>query len=646
MDTGSLPMPPPFFGLSSFCKLLSIFDKTYKRVDFLRQVAKTMQVGQADLIIGISRQSSHRFKLGYECTSAIPRHRTSVKRTNAETEHQADGHCHWISLEFSESPVHCWSMRSGEALLCSCMMDPLQLRLRSSSEAKNRFDISSSIVLPQPIFGDINAVGFEHDLFSSIDSPSKANEKPHTESSQIECLCVMEGYRCSIQCHDDERDACSNIDNYPSLKCVKGCAGKGECFGCSNRLIQEMYEKRGEDCFFVSSNDLIKIDPWHFSFRKPGEEEATYFEFVLGDPDSVAIFQRSGIRVPRYIAGEAEAPATMDEIEAILASCTFDGTKLYEYLRDWWNKTMTETACQQLEKSLEALVFACLLYQHLIEATIDIGVINTPLYEMRWGSHKSNTTLARAFSCIAMFESGEFNLDPDQLQGVLALSTGDSIFVASALLTDPTTDTSCRPIQRVFGNLGRPEMVLLIPPSESRLEPFDHHSWRLVNHDLFDGRLRDAFALTSLHLSFTDFELAVDVGQRGLRDNRVVLVESLVSLNHRGKHMGDLDILSLFNSDYLVATQRSCEEHSKEPMTSTEENPRSLQLVSIENWEEFLDFPENPAIFLVTGNWQARIAGAAASIQKGKRTVILPSNPCLICISKWCESGQFDVLIA
>lgn len=112
------------------------------------------------------------------------------------------------------------------------------------------------------------------------------------------------------------------------------------------------------------------------------------------------------------------------------------------------------------------------------------------------GEFDKSTHLARSFACIAMFESGEFNLDPSSLQSVFALSTGGSIFVASASLADPSADSSLSPIRRVFGNLGR-----------------------LVNHESFDRQVQDSFRLTSLHLSFTDFELTVDVGARGLRDS-------------------------------------------------------------------------------------------------------------------------------
>ena len=38
-----------------------------------------------------------------------------------------------------------------------------------------------------------------------------------------------------------------------------------------------------------------------------------------------------------------------------------------------------------------------------------------------------------------MFESGGFNLKPDDLSRVMATSAGDSIFIAAPVLCDPAT---------------------------------------------------------------------------------------------------------------------------------------------------------------------------------------------------------------
>ena len=173
-----------------------------------------------------------------------------------------------------------------------------------------------------------------------------------------------------------------------------------------------------------------------------------------------------------------------------------------------------------------------------------------PLSEEQLPNNQSR--LAASLACITMFETGEFNIHPETLQEVMILSTGDSIYVASGLVSDPSEDTNGHPIRRVFGNLGRPEMAFPIPPSNPKFMDYELKSWHLINHAPFNGQFEDNFQSTSLHLSFTDFEMPVDVGVRGLRDRLVILVESLVSINDKGRHVGDLDIISMLDSKYVT----------------------------------------------------------------------------------------------
>ncbi|KAI1256861.1 hypothetical protein MGN70_001988 [Eutypa lata] len=216
-----------------------------------------------------------------------------------------------------------------------------------------------------------------------------------------------------------------------------------------------------------------------------------------------------------------------------------------------------------------------------------------------------------------MFESGEFDIDPLSLQAVMALSSGDSIFAASSLLSDPTENTIEAPIQRVFGNLGRSEMILLVPPKTPVLRGNDAGAWNVINHEEFDGQFENSFSSTSLHLTFTDFELPLDIGVRGLRDARVVLKESLISLHDSGGHRGDLDILSIFSNANVDCKQGVCKHKARENIACPAvagglPNPDYHHLTSIDCWEELLDPPvHSKGIVRSTGNWQARLAAAA-----------------------------------
>ncbi|CAI6339427.1 unnamed protein product [Periconia digitata] len=243
-----------------------------------------------------------------------------------------------------------------------------------------------------------------------------------------------------------------------------------------------------------------------------------------------------------------------------------------------------------------------------------------------------------------MFESGEFNVNPSVLQGVLAMSHGDSIFVRSDMISDPYVSNTHVSIHRVLGNLGRSETAFLVPPAAPRLEGYDINSWHMVNHAPFDGKLEDNFLGTSLHLSFTDFTLPVDVGNRGLRDTLVILLESVVSANDRGNHIGDLDINAIDDgTPYLYV---ECN-HEDNLMEVSDENDCYEKFVCIDSWPEFFDLPtEKTGISRAHGNWQARLAAAAAGAQLGYRFAMLPhESVCLECL-KSLGVSDYDFIIA
>jgi hypothetical protein len=246
--------------------------------------------------------------------------------------------------------------------------------------------------------------------------------------------------------------------------------------------------------------------------------------------------------------------------------------------------------------------------------------------------------LSRSFACIAWFDSGEFDIPLAHLNTVMALDNGDSIYVASALLSDPSATAKDTPIRRVFDNLGRSEMCLLVPPTDPRLAEPDLSAWKQINHADFCGKLQDCFSSTSLHLTFTDSEDAVYMGNRGLRDRQVVFLEALVSIDDRGKHIGDLDILSMFRKP-TFKVQKTCSHTTEERAVIFDK----CQLIAVDNWDEFLDPPEHTAIFRASGNWQARLGAAAAAIQMGKKILVLPpEKPCLQCLG----TSVVDMVIA
>lgn len=471
------------------------------------------------------------------------------------------------------------------------------------------------------------------------------------------CICVGS---CSEACHPGTLKCrmFMPLHEFPTktLAHSKTRLCEENCIICYNCAQKSGIEAVGEELRWYGEGDISHSNGY-FSWKIM--QRYTSYAFVLGDADSCGIFKSENCKIGRapspFAAGYT---ATIEEVEAILRSPIIASDLLYASLRKWFHESATKDF-------FTAMVFATDLYQGLPDATVSLEVLKIPLSGAAW-YHQAVTNhvdLPTIFSCLAMFESGQFVIDTASLKGVMAMSSYDSIFVASALMTDPWEDNTERPIKRVFGNMGRSEMAFMIPPTDPRFKDADPGSWHLINHASFDGQFLDSFKSTSLHLSLTDFELFLDVGARGLRDRQAVVLESVITVNDKGVDLGDLDILSIFDSDLVVRAgpcahgfkAKEYQNDSSSPVVNCDdalEMPQCLPasstgLISLDCWDELLDPPANSkSIFRATGNWQARLAATAACRQRGYRVRVLPKKSCVLCIGSAEELDEFDVLIA
>lgn len=84
---------------------------------------------------------------------------------------------------------------------------------------------------------------------------------------------------------------------------------------------------------------------------------------------------------------------------------------------------------------------------------------------------------------------------------------------------------------------------MLAPPQARLLRPDDPGSWRVINHSNLDGNLENGFPETSLHLSFTEYEVPLSV-PTGAKDADVSIVEALIFTHDRQSWVADLDIIA------------------------------------------------------------------------------------------------------
>ena len=123
-----------------------------------------------------------------------------------------------------------------------------------------------------------------------------------------------------------------------------------------------------------------------------------------------------------------------------------------------------------------------------------------------------------------------------------------------------------------------------------------------INHNDFDGKQEDHFKQTSIHLSFTAYEVAVITDDRShhMIDRPVVLLETLVSIYDGGTWVGEVDILKSFRSEVVrvkAVSINSTHRVHKHPdiggltyQQACTSYPQ-LRATSVENWDELIEAP-------------------------------------------------------
>ena len=315
--------------------------------------------------------------------------------------------------------------------------------------------------------------------------------------------------------------------------------------------------------------------------------------------------------------------------------------------------------------NLKACAMMAEIYKSLPGATISTLVVSQTLTRARWipgsdqRSHLQNAfmshvlTLCQAFACVAMFESGTCNLDPSTLSEAFAMSSGNSLYVAGSLLCDPYETSKNTELRRVVGNVGRAGMTFLICPPEVKTREPDPEKWMAINHNIFDGNLENHFQQTSIHLSFTEYEipLITEDNPRHIIDRAVILVETLISVFEGGTWVAEVDILKAFRSKVIRAVHdpRFCRHQTtsiKQPQKRLAYEDALLQhpqlaATSVENWDELIEAPSTGVIAVrAHKNWLARLAATALCVQHEFVPIILPHEPCWSCCAHMIlESG-------
>ena len=362
-----------------------------------------------------------------------------------------------------------------------------------------------------------------------------------------------------------------------------------------------------------------------FSYRYPSAvlnasstRKRVLFDFAFGDPADAALYRRQTFGTHRTLPRSIDTMQILDAVE---------GDKLtLDFSKDSFDSEWSP---------LRALGTASDIYKSLGSASISTDFVSSSLPSMLWYQGISFTgpwwssppaSQAVAFSCIIMMETGNQNLDPKQLQSVMAVSAGDSIYAAAELMSDPWSVAS--EVTRAHGNVGKPGVSLLIPPPRPRVRKPATNEWNVINHDEWDGRCQDSFENTSMHLLLTESRIPYAPESDGARDIQAFFQEAVVQVYDKDTWVGDVDLVKTLSGLPRTTWTVPAECPHGTVQSDCLRSKKPEKIVAIDNWFELLDRPAYPAVVRSTGNWIGRLAATGLCDQKGFRTLILPQTPC------------------
>ena len=658
--------PAPLFGFSDLDTILPCLGSSDDRVALLRTVAADLNLQNDTYIIEYQRGTGDIEYATVRPIKSTKRTREGVAKNDA---FDAGTHTRWLAV-----PIRGFRIQGidAESRPCDCGLpcsDGCPCRLKAIRNKIREGDKSSASIL-----------GVSQPLATEINHPVSDGERTETSNHVAELVTASDG--CTLACHPwrkDERKPCIDLYSLPLWKRRSQIYDEGE------RCYPVGYFPQRSSClaFGVGDDFETLLDILGQSEPKVGSVIYGALDYFAGVPGKAAIYK---IRLDRSSLMQSTRENIHNARSLRLTAHQMRGFGKLGMLNPGSMELYRASQYQDpYYISLDACATASRIYAALPGATIATTIVSQSLYNAKWAViqlqqkyHRAiqATALARArdFACIAMFDSGLCNLDLSALTQVFAISSGSSIFVLNHLLADPWLQISDHLIRRVVGNIGRAGMSFLVaPPDPELLEP-PKGDWMQINHRLFQGQMEDNFQQTSIHLSFTAYEMPLNIGtsDRHIIDRAASLVETMVSVHDRGKWIADLDVVNSAENPSLFRIPRFKSSPALIPSglngsgCNTPDNglesSRDLKLslgdlcacrrklsfheafqnlapgsdlaswTCIDNWDEFIDPPQKRLMIVRShNNWLARFAFNALSLSQGYRVVVLPSEVCWNC---------------
>lgn len=449
------------------------------------------------------------------------------------------------------------------------------------------------------------------------------------------------------------------------------------------------FQERGESAFDLSSTMIAEYPGFVKWTGRWKTLQSWGFEIPRQEPDSRSYFHlksNQDHRVPidlRVIAGDLETVALLVSDDTSLDTETRPAADIREDLPlevvsqtiaaspgrvsaegviRHLNHMMESSSGAAILTSLRILATISSIYKDMDQATtVSLEVASHTLDDLPWVGSKDRYVQAeskfsplrldraKTFAYITFCETGHLQVPARDLESVMAMALGDSIYLAGGLVCDPAICPGPNEIKRIRGNIGKPGIAMLVPPTEPMHRTPGLENWHLVNHNDFDGRLDDAFQKTTMHLGFTEYAMPLHVGRHGSRDGEIYFQESVVSIHDGGEWVADVDILSTLKmkegKGRHLGYVSSCSHVQRGEVGPANFNfAKCCPATSVDDWNEILDPPGGLSIVRSLGNWAGRLAATTLCLRLGGMVIVLTDRVCWLCIhEEWNQMlGQPD----
>lgn len=610
----------PVFGLLKHGTYLCLLQDEESRISCLRKIAgemfPKMRVPGHQVFIRYKHTYPDRLNWVYEYATALPWPQKTLKRKLCDSNDTSQRHARWLHAGGNLNRIE--DARYYDRL------DKRFIR-RETSPGWKKFEGG-------PMPNDLENLRYRDSGHYPPDSRAVPTDVPDFGAVPTE-FNDWHRTRGSSTLEREWSDRCKYIGE-ETRAIRRGFQDRKKHYESQGEIIFERDDESIED-FAADKMGIF----WNRS--KLGDDSGPWYRCMYGDLESAALFITQGME------GLADAifnpKQEFRELYVLSESKKISGEALISRLT--WTFRMAMVESDPHLKSLKAVSTAAMIYRHIPNSTIDIRVLQRQLWHALWVPklpllfHVSPTTAlalaalapyrlsrSESFACITMFESGRYDLNPNDLENVMAMSSGNSLYISTALLQDPFESDSGL-IQGVTGNIGRPGIAFLVAPVDPLTKSVSMSEWPQIDRAVFDGEFRDCFASTSLHLSFTGANDSLNTEFTGAQDTEVYILETLISVYEGGRWIADIDPSRACLSVNLrrlppCVGNRRCRSRTE----------RS-QATCIDNWLELIDAPEeNVSLVRAHKNWQARLAATSISIQLGYNTVVLSDKVCPACL--------------